>query len=145
STGPARVLEPLGLRGSRGHLHPFLQVLGGVEVTSTPPYRAEEESRSPRPPYRAEGESRSPPRLPTGLRGSRGHLHASYRGVEVTSTPPYRAEGESRNLGHNKLTDINAEALAHLPDLRELRLDHNELTSIPALGLAASRITTLYL
>ncbi|XP_030229880.1 leucine-rich repeats and immunoglobulin-like domains protein 1 [Gadus morhua] len=51
----------------------------------------------------------------------------------------------SLNLGHNKLTSINYEALANLPNLRELRLDHNELTSIPELGQAASTIALLYL
>ncbi|KAM9361257.1 leucine-rich repeats and immunoglobulin-like domains protein 1 [Symphorus nematophorus] len=51
----------------------------------------------------------------------------------------------SLNLGHNKLTTINAEAFENLPNLRELRLDHNELTSIPDLGQAASKIVSLYL
>ncbi|XP_041835604.1 leucine-rich repeats and immunoglobulin-like domains protein 1 [Melanotaenia boesemani] len=65
---------------------------------------------------------------------------------ELTATPldlPVRTV--SLNLGHNKLTSINVEAFANLPNLRELRLDHNELTSIPDLGQAASRIASLYL
>ncbi|KAK5872888.1 hypothetical protein PBY51_013546 [Eleginops maclovinus] len=33
----------------------------------------------------------------------------------------------------------------NLPNLRELRLDHNDLTSIPDLGQAASKIVSLYL
>ncbi|KAI9521241.1 Leucine-rich repeats and immunoglobulin-like domains protein 1 [Dissostichus eleginoides] len=49
------------------------------------------------------------------------------------------------NLGHNKLTSIDVEAFDNLPSLRELRLDHNELTSIPDLGQAASKIVSLYL
>ncbi|KAI4826372.1 hypothetical protein KUCAC02_029820 [Chaenocephalus aceratus] len=50
-----------------------------------------------------------------------------------------------KNLGHNKLTSIDVEAFDNLPNLRELRLDHNELTSIPDLGQAASKIVSLYL
>ncbi|XP_069003657.1 leucine-rich repeats and immunoglobulin-like domains protein 1 [Embiotoca jacksoni] len=66
--------------------------------------------------------------------------------MELTATPldlPVRTV--SLNLGHNKLTAISAEAFANLPKLRELRLDHNELTSIPDLGQAASTIVSLYL
>ncbi|XP_029991238.1 leucine-rich repeats and immunoglobulin-like domains protein 1 isoform X2 [Sphaeramia orbicularis] len=66
--------------------------------------------------------------------------------LELTGTPldlPDRTV--SLNLGHNKLTVIDAEAFANLPNLRELRLDHNELTSIPDLGQAASKIVSLYL
>ncbi|XP_014868155.1 PREDICTED: leucine-rich repeats and immunoglobulin-like domains protein 1 [Poecilia mexicana] len=51
----------------------------------------------------------------------------------------------SLNLGHNKLASLSAEAFANLPNLRELRLDHNELTSIPDLGRAASNVVSLYL
>ncbi|RVE72757.1 hypothetical protein OJAV_G00044530 [Oryzias javanicus] len=66
--------------------------------------------------------------------------------VELTSTPlDLPARTVSLNLGHNKLTSINPEAFANLPNLRELRLDHNELTSIPDLGPAASKIASLYL
>ncbi|XP_059184547.1 LOW QUALITY PROTEIN: leucine-rich repeats and immunoglobulin-like domains protein 1 [Centropristis striata] len=66
--------------------------------------------------------------------------------LELTATPldlPVRTV--SLNLGHNKLTAINTEAFNNLPNLRELRLDHNELTSIPDLGQAASKIVSLYL
>ncbi|KAM8917333.1 leucine-rich repeats and immunoglobulin-like domains protein 1 isoform 2-T2 [Spinachia spinachia] len=65
---------------------------------------------------------------------------------ELTASPldlPVRTV--SLNLGHNKLTSIDVEAFDTLPNLRELRLDHNELTSIPDLGQAASRIVSLYL
>lgn len=51
----------------------------------------------------------------------------------------------SLNLGHNRLASLNPEAFANLPNLRELRLDHNELTSIPDLGQAASKVVSLYL
>ncbi|XP_054880745.1 leucine-rich repeats and immunoglobulin-like domains protein 1 [Poeciliopsis prolifica] len=51
----------------------------------------------------------------------------------------------SLNLGRNKLASLSAEAFANLPNLRELRLDHNELTSIPDLGRAASNVVSLYL
>lgn len=66
--------------------------------------------------------------------------------LELTATPldlPLRTV--SLNLGYNKLTAINVEAFANLPNLRELRLDHNELTSIPDLGQTASKIVSLYL
>ncbi|KAM8756384.1 leucine-rich repeats and immunoglobulin-like domains protein 1 [Acanthopagrus schlegelii] len=67
-------------------------------------------------------------------------------GLELTATPlnlPVRTV--SLNLGHNKLTTISVDAFDNLPNLRELRLDHNELTSIPDLGQAASKIVSLYL
>ncbi|XP_077386151.1 leucine-rich repeats and immunoglobulin-like domains protein 1 [Festucalex cinctus] len=51
----------------------------------------------------------------------------------------------SLNLGHSKLTTISVEVFDNLPNLRELRLDHNELTLIPDLGQAASKIVALYL
>ncbi|XP_062842222.1 leucine-rich repeats and immunoglobulin-like domains protein 1 isoform X2 [Trichomycterus rosablanca] len=49
------------------------------------------------------------------------------------------------NLSHNQLTTVNMDVLSNLPNLREVRLDHNELTSIPAFGSAASAIVTLHL
>ncbi|XP_047204796.1 leucine-rich repeats and immunoglobulin-like domains protein 1 [Girardinichthys multiradiatus] len=67
-------------------------------------------------------------------------------GLELTVPPldlPVRTV--SLNLGHNKLASFSPEAFDNLPNLRELRLDHNELTSIPDLGQAASRIVSLYL
>ncbi|CAL9705027.1 unnamed protein product [Knipowitschia caucasica] len=51
----------------------------------------------------------------------------------------------SLNLGHNNLAAIDPEAFSNLLHLRELRLDHNDLTSIPDLGAAASKIVSLYL
>ncbi|XP_058487122.1 leucine-rich repeats and immunoglobulin-like domains protein 1 [Solea solea] len=66
--------------------------------------------------------------------------------LELTATPlDLPARTVSLNLGYNKLTAISVEALANLPNLKELRLDHNELTSIPDLGPAASKIVSLYL
>ncbi|XP_056128945.1 leucine-rich repeats and immunoglobulin-like domains protein 1 [Lampris incognitus] len=66
--------------------------------------------------------------------------------LDLTDTPPdLPVRTVSLNLGHNKLTTINTEVFAGLPNLRELRLDHNELTSIPDLGEAASKIVSLYL
>ncbi|XP_071349627.1 leucine-rich repeats and immunoglobulin-like domains protein 1 [Trachinotus anak] len=66
--------------------------------------------------------------------------------LELTATPlDLPARTVSLNLGHNKLTTISVEAFANLSNLRELRLDHNELTSIPDLGQAASKIVSLYL
>ncbi|XP_056247183.1 leucine-rich repeats and immunoglobulin-like domains protein 1 [Seriola aureovittata] len=66
--------------------------------------------------------------------------------LELTATPlDLPARTVSLNLGHNKLTAISVEAFANLPNLRELRLDHNELTSIPDLGQAAPKIVSLYL
>ncbi|XP_046882537.1 leucine-rich repeats and immunoglobulin-like domains protein 1 [Hypomesus transpacificus] len=51
----------------------------------------------------------------------------------------------SLNVGHNKLTSVNPEVFSNMANLRELRLDHNELTSIPSLGKAAPNILSLYL
>nr|XP_020448576.1 leucine-rich repeats and immunoglobulin-like domains protein 1 isoform X2 [Monopterus albus]XP_020448577.1 leucine-rich repeats and immunoglobulin-like domains protein 1 isoform X3 [Monopterus albus] len=66
--------------------------------------------------------------------------------LELTATPlDLPARTVSLNLGHNKLTTISVEAFDNLPNLRELRLDHNTLTSIPDLGQAASKIVSLYL
>lgn len=66
--------------------------------------------------------------------------------LELTAIPLDLPVGTvSLNLGHNKLSAINPESFINLPHLRELRLDHNELTSIPDLGQAASKIVSLYL
>lgn len=64
----------------------------------------------------------------------------------LTAVPPDLPVGTvSLNLGHNKLREVNPETFDNLLQLRELRLDHNELTSIPDLGQAASKIVSLYL
>ncbi|XP_026131143.1 leucine-rich repeats and immunoglobulin-like domains protein 1 [Carassius auratus] len=49
------------------------------------------------------------------------------------------------NLSHNKLAAVDMDILSNLPNLREVRLDHNELTSIPSFGDAAATVFTLYL
>lgn len=49
------------------------------------------------------------------------------------------------NLSHNKLTAVDMDILSNLPNLREVRLDHNELTSIPSFGDAAATVVTLFL
>ncbi|XP_061311791.1 leucine-rich repeats and immunoglobulin-like domains protein 1 isoform X2 [Pezoporus flaviventris] len=49
------------------------------------------------------------------------------------------------NLSYNKLTEIDPSAFAELLDLEEVRLDNNELTTIPSLGLAASSVRSLHL
>ncbi|XP_048027874.1 leucine-rich repeats and immunoglobulin-like domains protein 1 [Megalobrama amblycephala] len=49
------------------------------------------------------------------------------------------------NLSHNKLTAVDMDILSNLPNLREVRFDHNELTSIPSFGDAAATVVTLFL
>ncbi|XP_062486257.1 leucine-rich repeats and immunoglobulin-like domains protein 1 isoform X3 [Pezoporus occidentalis] len=49
------------------------------------------------------------------------------------------------NLSYNKLTEIDPSAFAELLDLEEVRLDNNELTTIPSLGPAASSVQSLHL
>ncbi|XP_016299217.1 leucine-rich repeats and immunoglobulin-like domains protein 1 [Sinocyclocheilus anshuiensis] len=49
------------------------------------------------------------------------------------------------NLSHNKLAAVDMDILSNLPNLREVRLDHNELTSIPSFGATAATVVTLYL
>lgn len=48
------------------------------------------------------------------------------------------------NLSYNKLTEIDPSAFAELPNLREVRLNNNELTAIPALK-SPPHIVSLYL
>ncbi|KAL4655929.1 leucine-rich repeats and immunoglobulin-like domains protein 1 [Arapaima gigas] len=67
-------------------------------------------------------------------------------GAGLTDTPrDLPAHTVSINLSHNKLRTVDASALATLPNLRELRLDYNEFTSIPLLGAASPNIVSLYL
>ncbi|KAM4748873.1 leucine-rich repeats and immunoglobulin-like domains protein 3 [Rhinophrynus dorsalis] len=47
----------------------------------------------------------------------------------------------SRDLSHNKLSSIRASSMNHLHNLRELRLNNNELHIIPDLGPLSSNIT----
>ncbi|XP_072928437.1 leucine-rich repeats and immunoglobulin-like domains protein 1 isoform X1 [Hemitrygon akajei] len=49
------------------------------------------------------------------------------------------------SLSYNKLAAINPTAFTELPNLREVWLDHNELTTIPDMGLASAHLVVLYL
>ncbi|XP_062441879.1 leucine-rich repeats and immunoglobulin-like domains protein 1 [Rhea pennata] len=49
------------------------------------------------------------------------------------------------NLSYNKLTEIDPSAFAGLSNLREVRLNNNELTAIPSLGAASSGVLSLHL
>uniref|UniRef100_A0A673GKQ7 Leucine-rich repeats and immunoglobulin-like domains protein 1 n=1 Tax=Sinocyclocheilus rhinocerous TaxID=307959 RepID=A0A673GKQ7_9TELE len=49
------------------------------------------------------------------------------------------------NLSHNKLAAVDMDILSNLPNLKEVRLDHNELTSIPSFGDAAAIVVTIFL
>ncbi|XP_074054884.1 leucine-rich repeats and immunoglobulin-like domains protein 1 [Macrotis lagotis] len=49
------------------------------------------------------------------------------------------------NLSNNKLTEIDPAAFEDLVNLQEVHLNNNELTIIPSLGAASSRILSLYL
>ncbi|XP_051873887.1 leucine-rich repeats and immunoglobulin-like domains protein 1 isoform X4 [Pristis pectinata] len=49
------------------------------------------------------------------------------------------------NLSYNKLASIDPTVFTELPNLREVRLDHNELTMIPDMGLASAHLVFLYL
>ncbi|KAM3914583.1 leucine-rich repeats and immunoglobulin-like domains protein 1 [Leptodactylus fuscus] len=49
------------------------------------------------------------------------------------------------NLSHNKLKEIDAAALVELQGLREVQLGYNELTAIPSLGPASSKVISLSL
>ncbi|XP_053318993.1 leucine-rich repeats and immunoglobulin-like domains protein 3 [Spea bombifrons] len=49
------------------------------------------------------------------------------------------------DLSHNKLSSIKASSLSHLHNLRELRLNRNELRIIPDLGPLSANITLLSL
>uniref|UniRef100_A0A8C1YYT8 Leucine-rich repeats and immunoglobulin-like domains 1 n=1 Tax=Cyprinus carpio TaxID=7962 RepID=A0A8C1YYT8_CYPCA len=49
------------------------------------------------------------------------------------------------NLSHNKLAAVDMDILSNLPNLKEVRLDHNELTSLPSFGDAAATVVTLFL
>ncbi|KAG9260621.1 leucine-rich repeats and immunoglobulin-like domains protein 1 [Astyanax mexicanus] len=67
-------------------------------------------------------------------------------GLKLTHIPADLPEHtETLNLSHNKLTAVDTDILSNLPNLREVRLDHNELTSIPLFGNASAAIVTLYL
>ncbi|XP_066527565.1 leucine-rich repeats and immunoglobulin-like domains protein 1 [Hoplias malabaricus] len=67
-------------------------------------------------------------------------------GLKLTQIPADLPEHTVElNLSHNKLTEVDMDILSNLPNLRDVRLDHNELTSIPLFGNASAAIVTLYL
>ncbi|XP_003790646.1 leucine-rich repeats and immunoglobulin-like domains protein 3 isoform X1 [Otolemur garnettii] len=49
------------------------------------------------------------------------------------------------DLSHNRLSFIKASSMSHLPSLREVKLNNNELESIPNLGPVSANITLLSL
>ncbi|XP_059505911.1 leucine-rich repeats and immunoglobulin-like domains protein 1 isoform X4 [Stegostoma tigrinum] len=49
------------------------------------------------------------------------------------------------NLSYNKLTTIDPSLFTELHSLREIRLDHNELTAIPEIGPPSASLVLLYL
>ncbi|KAJ7998959.1 hypothetical protein DPEC_G00210400 [Dallia pectoralis] len=67
-------------------------------------------------------------------------------GLDLTDAPrDLPARAVSLYLSYNKLTAIDVEVFSNLLNLRELYLEHNQLTSIPDLGPAATNVTALYL
>ncbi|XP_078065613.1 leucine-rich repeats and immunoglobulin-like domains protein 1 isoform X3 [Mustelus asterias] len=50
-----------------------------------------------------------------------------------------------RNLSYNRLTSIDPSVFTELPNLREVQLDHNELTAIPEMGSASAHLVFLHL
>ncbi|XP_036353349.2 leucine-rich repeats and immunoglobulin-like domains protein 1 [Ochotona princeps] len=51
----------------------------------------------------------------------------------------------SLNLSSNKLSEIDPAVFEDLLNLREVYLNNNELTAVPSLGAASSRVTSLFL
>ncbi|XP_066899795.1 leucine-rich repeats and immunoglobulin-like domains protein 1 isoform X2 [Kogia breviceps] len=51
----------------------------------------------------------------------------------------------SLNLSYSKLSEIDPAGFEDLPNLQEVCLNNNELTAIPSLGAASSRILSLFL
>nr|XP_036874996.1 leucine-rich repeats and immunoglobulin-like domains protein 1 isoform X2 [Manis javanica] len=51
----------------------------------------------------------------------------------------------SLNLSHNKLSEIDPAGFEDLVNLQEVYLNNNELTAIPSLGAASSRVVSLFL
>uniref|UniRef100_UPI00398F1BB0 leucine-rich repeats and immunoglobulin-like domains protein 1 isoform X4 n=1 Tax=Pristiophorus japonicus TaxID=55135 RepID=UPI00398F1BB0 len=49
------------------------------------------------------------------------------------------------NLSYNRLASIDPSVFTELPNLREVRLDHNEFTAIPEIGPASAHLVFLYL
>uniref|UniRef100_A0A8C8YJJ8 Leucine rich repeats and immunoglobulin like domains 1 n=1 Tax=Prolemur simus TaxID=1328070 RepID=A0A8C8YJJ8_PROSS len=51
----------------------------------------------------------------------------------------------TRNLSYNKLSEIDPADFEDLPNLQEVYLSNNELTTIPSLGAASSHVVSLFL
>uniref|UniRef100_A0A8C5LDK1 Leucine-rich repeats and immunoglobulin-like domains 1 n=1 Tax=Jaculus jaculus TaxID=51337 RepID=A0A8C5LDK1_JACJA len=51
----------------------------------------------------------------------------------------------TRNLSYNKLSEIDPADCEDLPNLQEVFLNNNELTAIPSLGAASTRVISLFL
>uniref|UniRef100_A0A8C5VQW9 Leucine rich repeats and immunoglobulin like domains 1 n=1 Tax=Microcebus murinus TaxID=30608 RepID=A0A8C5VQW9_MICMU len=51
----------------------------------------------------------------------------------------------SLNLSYNKLSEIDPAGFEDLPNLQEVYLSNNELTTIPSLGAASSHVVSLFL
>ncbi|XP_030874666.1 leucine-rich repeats and immunoglobulin-like domains protein 3 [Leptonychotes weddellii] len=58
------------------------------------------------------------------------------------SLPPWVAR---LDLSHNRLSFIKANSMSHLQNLREVKLNNNELETIPNLGPVSANITLLSL
>ncbi|XP_026871277.2 leucine-rich repeats and immunoglobulin-like domains protein 1 isoform X1 [Electrophorus electricus] len=66
--------------------------------------------------------------------------------MKLTQIPTDLPERTVRvNLSHNKLAVADMNILSSLPNLREVRLEHNELTSLPVFGDGPLAITSLSL
>uniref|UniRef100_UPI003BB8AA0B leucine-rich repeats and immunoglobulin-like domains protein 1 n=1 Tax=Pogona vitticeps TaxID=103695 RepID=UPI003BB8AA0B len=72
-------------------------------------------------------------------------LDCSHRGLGEVPTDLPATWAVSLNLSHNKLSEIDPSAFAKLPNLQEVQLNNNELTTIPSLGAASAQIISLYL
>ncbi|KAM6093851.1 leucine-rich repeats and immunoglobulin-like domains protein 3 [Chlamydotis macqueenii] len=74
-----------------------------------------------------------------------GHLVACSR-LELSRLPERLPRGAVQlDLSHNKLSSIKTSLLDHLHSLREVKLNNNELETIPDLGPASANITLLSL
>uniref|UniRef100_A0A8C5RAB9 Leucine rich repeats and immunoglobulin like domains 1 n=1 Tax=Leptobrachium leishanense TaxID=445787 RepID=A0A8C5RAB9_9ANUR len=71
-------------------------------------------------------------------------VDCSYQGLSQIppDLPPWTVQ---LNLSYNKLNEIDPAAFAELLKLQEVLVNHNELTAIPSLGDASSRLISLSL